>query len=82
MRGKRTTTPVWMRFRNFGDISGRQFSMLGRSITPNPGTNPTGTTDVLVDPPPTMQTMSLRNIGISGGKLRFGARMFTFRDVY
>ena len=36
-----------------------------------------GFTDILIDPPPNIEMVSMHNIGQSGGKLRFGARIVT-----
>ena len=70
------TTPVYMRFRNYATLPQTQAAMLGLPVTPDPLMVTPGTSDVLVDPPPSMNTLSLHDIGISGGKLRFGAKSF------
>lgn len=43
---------------------------------------PVGTTDILIKPPPTVSMISMHNIGISGGKLRFGARAFAIAATW
>lgn len=79
---KRTTTPAYLRYRAFGDIGNRQFAQLGFTIRPDPNVNPVGTTDVPIVPAPTMATMPLRNIGIVGGKLRFGAKSIMISSTF
>jgi hypothetical protein len=76
MRYLRTSCPTWIRYKNFGDVRNQQWAQLGFQITPNPADAPVGTTDVFIDPWPCHNTMSLHNIGMSGGKLRFGAVQF------
>ena len=72
----RTSAPAWIRYRNFGDVRNKQWAMLGFSITPDPANAPVGTTDVQIVPWPSHNPLSLHNIGMSGGKLRFGAVSF------
>lgn len=79
LRWKNTTTPVYLRLKNFEPPTGQQWAMLGFSISPS---GSVGTTDVLIDPPPTMNTMSLHNIGILAGKLRFGAKSFLISSTF
>lgn len=71
----RSGLPTYLRLKNFVDTQNQQWSELGFAITPVAGT--TGTVDILISPPPTFQMISVHNIGMSEGKLRFGARMFT-----
>lgn len=68
--------PVYLRLRNFPDIQEDAFAQLGFAIAPT-GTELVGTTDVLIDPPCSVEPVSVRDIGRSMGKLRFGARVFT-----
>lgn len=41
-----------------------------------------GYNDTLIDPPPDVQELSLHNIGIMGGRLQFGAKMFLVSDTF
>ncbi|MDE2102961.1 MAG: hypothetical protein KGL39_37300 [Patescibacteria group bacterium] len=66
--------PVYLRLRNFPVVQTQQWAELGFSITPSG--SPTGTSDILIAPPPGVIMMSLHNIGMSAGKFRFGARQF------
>lgn len=79
---KRTATPAYLRYKKFADIGGNLFAQLGFSIRPDPTTNATGTKDVLIDPPPTMSTLPLKNIGIPGGKLRYGAKSIMISSTF
>jgi hypothetical protein len=63
---------VYYRLRNFTDLQSQTFAQLGFQITSANG----GTTDVLVAPQPAVKMISMHNIGMSMGKLRFGAREF------
>ena len=73
-RWVRAGLPVYLRLRNFNLASNPLWSQLGFSVSPS-GTN-TGTQDILIDPPPYIGVVSQHNIGMSEGKLRFGARTF------
>ena len=42
----------------------------------------TGFTDILIDPPPSVTAVSTHDIGVSGGKLMFGARKFLISDTF
>lgn len=70
----RSGLPTYLRFKNFADTQTAQWSELGFAITPVSGT--TGTVDILISPPPSSSMISVHNIGMSEGKLRFGARLF------
>lgn len=76
MRYLRNSHPVYLRLRNFTAPvqPGNIFAQLGFSQTPTSG--PTGTTDFLIDPPPSVRMLSQHDIGMSMGKLLFGARQF------
>jgi len=73
-RYMRCGQPVYLRLRNFPDARTLASAQLGFSVSPT-GSNK-GTTDVLIDPPPSVVNVSVHNIGQSMGKLRFGARIF------
>src|SRR4051812_16362542 len=42
----------------------------------------TGFTDLLISPPPEVRDVSTHNIGMSGGKLMFGARYFIISHTF
>jgi hypothetical protein len=42
----------------------------------------TGFTDILIDPPPAVTAISSRDIGLSGGRLQFGARKFFISNTF
>lgn len=72
--------PVYMRVRNFTEPQNALWAQLGYRLTPASG--PTGTTDMLIDPPPMTRLESMHNIGMSNGKLRFGARSFVISQTF
>lgn len=73
----RNSLPVWVRTRNFVVPPNTTLAgQLGFAISPT-GSN-VGTTDTLMQPPPAVRMVSMHNIGMSGGKLRMGARIFIF----
>ena len=73
-------SPIYMRFRNFAPPQDEMYAQLGYKISPSG--NDTGTTDVLIDPPPGSRLVSMHNIGMSSGKLRFGARDFVISQTF
>jgi hypothetical protein len=64
--------PVLLRLRNFSSQQSQLYAQLGYVLTPSAGT--AGFIDVPIQPPPSMRMVSQHNIGMSAGKLRFGAR--------
>lgn len=75
-RYTRAAHPIYYRYKLFADPqSTSQAAAMGFSVSPS-GSVPTGTNDILLDPPPSYSMVSIHNIGMSAGKLRFGARMF------
>jgi hypothetical protein len=42
----------------------------------------TGFTDLLISPPPEVRDVSMHNIGMSGGRLQFGARYFIISNTF
>jgi hypothetical protein len=72
--------PVSMRFRDFVPPTDQLYAQLGYVITPDSGG--AGTTDVLINPPCSTRLVSMHNIGMSQGKLRFGAREFTISQSF
>jgi hypothetical protein len=77
----RAAGPVYLRLRNFPDIQETDWAALGFSIAPT-GTSEIGTMDILINPPASVIMISLRTIGQSMGKLRFGARTFLVSHTF
>lgn len=73
--------PVYLRLKNFTPVQNEMWAQLGYSIAPT-GTAQTGTEDILIDPPPSVASISIHNIGMSAGKLRFGARRFLISQTF
>lgn len=72
---------VYLRIRNFPDPQATNPAVqLGFSITPT-GTA-TGTTDILIDPPPSVTMLTMQNVAKSMGKLRIGARQFLISNTF
>lgn len=71
--------PVYLRRQNVLDQAA-DYSALGfnPSVTGGAG----GFTDTLIDPPADVQELNLRDIGILGGSLHFGARVFLISDTF
>ena len=76
----RNGLPVYLRLRNFPDLENQPWAQMGFSIAPTGA--PVGTTDILIAPPPAVQSLSLRNIAASEGKLRFGAKDFLISSSF
>ncbi len=76
-RFTRAGLEVYLRLQNFPSTGASQ--ELG---VPNIATQQTGYTDILIDPPPQVTDVSIHNIGMSGGKLRFGARTFQVSHTF
>jgi hypothetical protein len=72
--------PIYMRLRNFTPPTNELYAQLGYTITPTSGE--TGTSDIQIDPPPSSRLVSMHNIGMSSGKLRFGARYFVISATF
>ena len=72
--------PIYMRFRNFDPPQDSMYAQLGYTISPSGSA--TGTTDVLINPPPGTKLVSMHNIGMSSGKLRFGARDWVISHTF
>lgn len=76
----RNTLPVYLRMRNFQPPSGTLAGQLGFAMSPS-GSN-VGTTDIEIIPVPAVRMVSIHNIGMSGGKLLFGARTFMLTQTF
>lgn len=72
--------PVYYRYRNFADPQTSQAQAMGFAVSVSGAL--AGTTDTLIDPPPQYMMISLHNIGMSEGKLRFGARKFIVSQTF
>lgn len=80
MRWARAGKAVYLRLRDFPDIQNTDWAQLGFAIAPSGSAK--GTSDILIDPPPAVNMISLHNIGQSMGKLRFGARLFVVSATF
>lgn len=70
----RAAHPVYLRLRNYPNIQQNDAVQLGFAISPAGA--PLGTVDIEIKPRPSYDMISMHNIGMSNGKLRFGARLF------
>lgn len=77
----RSGLPVYLRLRNFTDQQQARASEYGFAVSPS-GMIATGTTDILITPPPTWRMVSQHNIGMSDGRLLFGARTFKISHTF
>lgn len=69
----------WLRLQVF-DPSSTDFAQLG--FIPTVTGAVSGVMDIPVQPPADVKEISLHNIGMSGGKLRFGAREFVVSHTF
>lgn len=74
----RSGLEVYLRLQNFPKSSG-DFQELGLVFQTN---TDSGYTDILIDPPPQVTDVSMHNIGMSGGRLRIGARNFQVSHTF
>jgi|SRR5215471_13814425 len=74
--------PAWLRVRNFPDVQNEEAIQLGFDLTPDGGKGGVGTTDLRILPQPIIENVSMHNIGMSLGKLRFGSRKFTVSQTF
>jgi hypothetical protein len=73
-------TPINIRLRNFTLPQQDLYAQLGYSISPSGSA--TGMTDVQILPPPATRLISMHTIGMSSGKLLFGAREFVISGSF
>jgi hypothetical protein len=73
-------TPIMFRLRNFVPPQNQLYAQLGFTIAPSGSM--TGTSDIQITPPPMTKLISQHNIGMSEGKLRFGAREFVISGSF
>lgn len=80
-RFTRAGLPVYLRVRNYEDQG--EYLEVGVPFAPT-GTAAfnTGYTDVLIVPPPSVQDVSLHNIGVLSGRLNFGSRVFIVSHTF
>jgi hypothetical protein len=71
--------PCFLRLQQV-DAQGEDYGQIG--FMPAVTGAVSGIQDIPVDPPPDVQEVSLHNIGIMGGKLRFGARRFLISNLF
>ena len=81
LRFTRGGLQCFLRAQNFANQG--DFQEVGVPFAPT-GTDAaqTGYTDILIDPPPAVTAISTHDIGLSGGKLMFGARKFLISDTF
>lgn len=77
----RAGLPCYLRVANFTEDDEGQAAEIGQPFSPS-GTYDAGFTDILVDPPPYVNDISMHNIGIFGGRLDFGDRLFIISNSF
>lgn len=71
----------WLRVSNFAPSG--DWIEVGVSFSPTGvAAAQTGFVDILIDPPPATVPVGMHNIGMSGGKLMFGARKFFISNTW
>jgi len=80
-RYTRAALPVFLRVKNFKEEG--DYIEVGVPYAPT-GTQSfeTGYTDIRIIPPPAVQDVSMHNIGLMAGALRFGARIFIVSNSF
>lgn len=73
--------PVYLRVNNFTDAQEGDALEVGVPYTAS-GTFDCGFIDILISPPPSVRDVSLHNIGIFGGRLNFGSRIFLISNTF
>jgi hypothetical protein len=77
----RAGLPVYLRVRNFQDTG--TYLEVGVPFSPSGAAAfETGTTDILIMPPPSVVDVSLHNIGLMAGRLNFGSRIFIVSNTF
>lgn len=71
---------VYMRLKNVVD-NDMDYVRLGFQWAPT-GTQVVGYTDIQISPPPDVYAVSSRTIGVSGGRLQFGAHHFVISHTW
>lgn len=76
---------AFLRVKNFNEDNPpdglTDFIEVGFAFAPTGGQD-VGTTDILIDPPPEIQDISLHNIGILGGRLNLGSKTFIVSHTF
>jgi len=77
----RSALPVYLQVRNFEDTG--DYIEVGVPYAPT-GAQAfyTGVTNILIQPPPGVQDVSLHNIGLLAGRLNFGSRIFEVSNTF
>lgn len=77
----RAGTPVYLRVKNFTETG--DYLEVGVPYAPTGVAQAeTGYTDILIDPPPSVQDVSLHNIGLLAARLNFGSRIFLISNTW
>jgi hypothetical protein len=79
----RAGLPVYLRVKNWAEEG--DYLEVGVPYAPTGNTAETaaaGYTDILIDPPPQVQDVSLHNIGLLAGRLNFGSRIFLISNSW
>jgi len=77
----RSALPVYLRVKNFKDQG--DWDEVGVPFVPTgEASAETGYTDIEIQPTPGVQDVSLHNIGLNAGALRFGARIFHISNTF
>jgi hypothetical protein len=80
-RYTRAALPVYLRVKNFKDEG--DYIEVGVPFAPTGVASfETGYTDILITPPPSVQDVSLHNIGLLAGRLNFGSRVFLISNTW
>lgn len=74
------STVCYLRKQNILNSPG-DYSSLGFQVTVT-GNQLSGITDIQIDPPADVQDVSMHNIGVLGGRLNFGARIFLISHTF
>lgn len=77
----RAGAPVYLRVKNFEEEG--DYLEVGVPFVPS-GVEAaeSGYTDILIDPPPSVQDVSMHNIGILAGRLNFGSKIFLVSNTW
>lgn len=77
----RAGLPVFLRVSNYTEDEAGDTIQVGVYFAPT-GTADTGFNDILIQPQPWVQDVSLQNIGLNAARLQFGARIFKISNTF